>query len=253
MRLQYTAATPLNLAPLGLGVIAQNGIFDIPRISYESLSAFSPLSNFTFVGVPPTLNTPVGFNPPTYNSGLFSARPLAGQAGRLYFATDTGVNGGLYVDTGSTWTTVSPGLVGGISEASLLPATTPALNAMRMCKSTYDFTVLGGATGTLPLTGGTIPINSLVVAGLCEVITAPTTGSTTTIALQVEGANDVITAASVAGAPWSTTGRKAIVPVWSDLTKTIRTTAARVPSAVIGTAAATAGKFDLFLLYFVSE
>lgn len=42
-------------------------------------------------------------------SGLLGARPVAGTAGRWYFATDAS-GGTLYFDTGASWTAVSPGL-----------------------------------------------------------------------------------------------------------------------------------------------
>lgn len=52
--------------------------------------------------------------------GTLSARPAAGTAGRLYFATDA--NGGtLYFDSGATWVQIAfP--VGAVGQASLLYA-----------------------------------------------------------------------------------------------------------------------------------
>lgn len=112
----------------------------------------------------------------------------------------------------------------------------------------YDFAVDGGAVSTITLRNGpALPVGTIIYGGLCRVETAFTTGSTTTVAVSSgEAANDLITAASVAGAPWSTTGTKAIVPVMTAASVVV-TTGQRAPVVVIGTAAATAGKFTLLL------
>jgi hypothetical protein len=52
----------------------------------------------------------------------------------------------------------------------------------------------------------------------------------------------------VSGAPWSTTGRKSVIPVFTGATS-LKTTAARDVSIVIGTAALTAGGFTVYLAY----
>lgn len=121
---------------------------------------------------------------------------------------------------------------------------------VRTATAVYDFAVLGGAVSTIPLTGLTgIPANAVIIGGVLYVITAPTSAdSTATIALQVNAANDIVAAAAVSGAPWSTTGLKAIVPIFTAATYKL-TTAARDISAVIAVEALTAGKFALTLLY----
>jgi hypothetical protein len=70
------------------------------------------------------------------------------------------------------------------------------------------------------------------------------------VAVQVEAANDIVNAAAVSGAPWSTTGRKSVIPVFTGAT-TVLTTAARDISIVIAAAALTAGQFDVVLFYVV--
>jgi hypothetical protein len=40
--------------------------------------------------------------------GTLAARPAAGVRGRYYWATDSGINGGLYRDNGTVWTRLSP-------------------------------------------------------------------------------------------------------------------------------------------------
>ena len=123
--------------------------------------------------------------------------------------------------------------------------------AVLVQKMTYDFSVDGGVVGTItPATTCIIPSGAIVVQAIVDVITAVTTGSTTTVAVQLQSANDIVNAASVAGAPWSTTGLKAGIPVHTAATS-IKLTADRTAKVVIGTADATAGKFTVYFLYLV--
>ena len=111
---------------------------------------------------------------------------------------------------------------------------------------TYDFAVHGGAISTIDLGIG-LPKGCVAIDGFMHVITAPA-GSGASIAVQLEGANDVISAAAISGAPWSTTGLKDIAPVTSAATM-ILTTAQRNLKVVITGAALTAGKFAIQLRY----
>jgi hypothetical protein len=91
-------------------------------------------------------------------------------------------------------------------------------------------------------------VGSVVEGGYFEVNTGFTTGASGTGALQVEGAGDLLAGTVVSGAPWSTTGRKSVIPAFTGAT-TLKTTASRKPAFVIATGAITAGKFDLVLYY----
>lgn len=119
-------------------------------------------------------------------------------------------------------------------------------------RATYDFAVKGGAASTIALWGDpSIPSGSTITGGYIEVLTQLTSGGAATIAVQVEGAGDIVPATAVAS--W-TIGRKKIIPVLSggnDLSAStdVRTTAKRDISVVIGTAALTAGKFVVVLFY----
>lgn len=115
----------------------------------------------------------------------------------------------------------------------------------------YSFATDGGAAGTLTLRGDTLPSGALVLGGYIDVTTALTSGGAATVALQLEGAGDLQAAAAITGAPWSTTGRKSIVPAFTGATSVL-TTAARAVAAVIAVAALTAGAFDVYLFYVVS-
>lgn len=125
------------------------------------------------------------------------------------------------------------------------------LNArgLKVARADYSFAADGGAVSTIPLIGATlIPSGSVILGGFLEVTTVPTSGGAATIAIQIEAANDTVNAAAISGAPWSTVGRKSIIPVFTGATA-LKTTAARDISAVIGTAALTAGVFKVVVFY----
>jgi hypothetical protein len=52
----------------------------------------------------------------------------------------------------------------------------------------------------------------------------------------------------VSGAPWSTTGRKSVIPVFTGAS-TVKTTVARALSIAVAVQALTAGKFRVVLFY----
>lgn len=123
---------------------------------------------------------------------------------------------------------------------------------LRVARGEYNFAVDGGAIGTIPLMGATlIPSGATIIGGWIEVQTTLTSGGAATIAVQVEGAGDIVPATAVAS--W-TAGRKKIVPAMDTsaalaAATDVRTTAARDISAVIAAATLTAGKFSAVLLY----
>lgn len=123
---------------------------------------------------------------------------------------------------------------------------------LKTARGIYDFAVDGGAVSTIALMGATkIPSGATIVGGWIEVHTQLTSGGAATIAVQVEGAGDIVGAVAVAS--W-TAGRKQIIPALTAgaalaASAVVRTTAARDISAVIAAAALTAGKFSVCLLY----
>jgi hypothetical protein len=114
----------------------------------------------------------------------------------------------------------------------------------------YSFATDGGAISTIVLRSktGPIPAGSIILGGYLDVTTGFTTGTAATAAITVEAANDLQTATVVSGAPYSTTGLKAIVPVFTAATM-IKTTVDRSPSIVIATGTITAGVLGLVLFY----
>lgn len=120
---------------------------------------------------------------------------------------------------------------------------------IKIARGDYDFADDGGAIGDINLMGvAGIPDNAIVVGGVIEVTTALTSAGAATAALKVEGADDLQAAAAVSGAPWSTVGRKDVVPDMTGSTA-IKLTAARDIVLTIGTAALTAGAFSVVLYY----
>ena len=114
-------------------------------------------------------------------------------------------------------------------------------------KVTYDFAVHGGAVGNIEL-DCTVPENAVIVDGIVDVLTNPTSGGSATVALKVEGAADLLGATAIA----SVTGLVDTVPDGT-AANAIKTTADRVVTVTVGTAALTAGKMNIFFRYFISE
>lgn len=117
----------------------------------------------------------------------------------------------------------------------------------------YDFAVDGGAIGSITLrpTGGydgVIPAGSVILGGYLEIDTGFTTGSAATLAITAEAAGDIIAATVVSGAPYSTTGRKSLIPQGPGATS-VKTTVARSLVATIAVGTITAGKGRVVVTY----
>src|SRR5687768_3199860 len=82
--------------------------------------------------------------------------------------------------------------------------------AHKIWRGSYAFGTDGGGTGTYVLRSndGTIPSGAIVTSGYMEVTTLFTTSASGTGAVQVNAANDLVSATIVSGAPFSTTGIK---------------------------------------------
>ncbi|WP_405149445.1 hypothetical protein OG589_14550 [Sphaerisporangium sp. NBC_01403] len=126
---------------------------------------------------------------------------------------------------------------------------------IKEARGEYDFAVDGGAVSTITLrsapgdsNGNEIPAGSLIMGGYIEVDTAVTSGGAATVAVNSEGAGDLQAAAAVSGAPWSTTGRKAITPVFTVGTS-VKTTVRRNLAVTVAAAALTAGRFRVVVMY----
>lgn len=124
----------------------------------------------------------------------------------------------------------------------------PEGTGTKWLRGRYDFAVDGGAIGTITISAENIPANAIILGGIVEVDVAPTSGGAATLAVQVEGAADMVAAAAVSGAPWSTTGRKSVIPAFTGASS-VKTTQARGIQVVIAAATLTAGVVDVLLAY----
>lgn len=122
----------------------------------------------------------------------------------------------------------------------------PGGSDVRTIVAEYSFAVHGGAQGSIVI--GNLPLGTSVLGGWMNVETAPV-GVGASIGITIEGAGDVVAVAAISGAPWSTTGKKAILPKRNtpEASSTFVTTAARNILFVISAADLTAGKVQLYL------
>jgi len=126
------------------------------------------------------------------------------------------------------------------------------LGSLRVARFLFDASIAANQSVAAHGTGVTLPANAIVVGGFFDVNTVFTSagGNTGTIAISVEAANDIQTAAAVSGAPYSTIGRKAIVPKANTPESTsVKTTVAREITCTVAVQALTAGKLTGYLYY----
>ena len=137
-------------------------------------------------------------------------------------------------------------------------------NVVHTVRCTYDFSVLGGAKGTLTLRGSTftpasptlqpciVPAGAIVTNALIDVITNPTNGSTgATVALSTgQTAGDLYATALIGNL--TNSELNAGIPVGTAATS-IKMAADAHPSIVIATQPLTAGKFYVIIQYVLSQ
>lgn len=126
------------------------------------------------------------------------------------------------------------------------------LGYIRAARFEFDAGVVANRTVAAHGTGVTLPIHAIVVGGFFDVNTLFTSASTNTgtIAISVEAANDIQAAAAVSGAPYSSIGRKAIVPKANTPESTsVKATAAREITCTVAVAALLTGKLSGYLFY----
>jgi hypothetical protein len=112
-------------------------------------------------------------------------------------------------------------------------------------KATYDFAEHGGVVGAIPL-DLTLPAGAIIYNGFANVVTDPTSGGSATVAISIQGANDLLTATAIA----SVTGALDLVPDGT-AAETIVLTTDKTLTVTVAVAALTAGKIDVYLQYFL--
>jgi hypothetical protein len=127
------------------------------------------------------------------------------------------------------------------------------LGVLGNAKMTYNFAVDGGAIGVItPANSPTIPINAIILGGTVDVTTTLTSGGAATIALGLgSGAQAAALKAATAVASYAA-GQVALTPVFTAATYVKATAAAKLTLSV-ATAALTAGRMDVNLVYLVGN
>ena len=122
-------------------------------------------------------------------------------------------------------------------------------------KYSYDFAVDGGAVSTITMRSadGPLPNTFIVQEAFIDVIAGFTGAAGCTGAVSTgQGAGDLVVAAIVAGAPFSTTGPKVTIALLGTVATWIKMTAARSPTIAFAVNAATAGTLNLFIEGYLS-
>jgi len=111
---------------------------------------------------------------------------------------------------------------------------------------TYDFAVHGGTAGAIIVGAGRLPAGAIIFDGLIHVVTA-IEGTTSTLAISVMSANDLLTATAEASL---TVGLLTDVVPDGTAANAIKVTSPKGCTFTIGTNDLTAGKVVVNLRYF---
>lgn len=140
------------------------------------------------------------------------------------------------------------------ASGSAAAGTADGLSSLRVARATFDPSSTAGLrTIAAHGLGVTIPDDAIVIGGFIEVNTTFTSATdAATIAVSVEGANDIRAAVAIStGTSWDA-GKQAIIPKANTPETTgVKLTAAREITATVAVEALTAGKFTIFLYYVV--
>lgn len=99
-------------------------------------------------------------------AGTLASRPAAATAGRLYFATDTGV---LYRDAGAAWAQVAPAIASGRSSFVIIKAGAESRNSNTMANDAHLFFAVGAGenwTGRIILAVQTLSVAADMLVNL---------------------------------------------------------------------------------------
>lgn len=147
------------------------------------------------------------------------------------------------------------GLLAEANAAAPLEGLGTELNRCKnVVKCVYDFAVLGGAIGDIPLLDdegnpAMIPAKAIVTNVLIDTLTAPLSGGAATVALKLVSAADLLGATAKA----SVTGMLDGIPVNTAATAVKNGASDSQVKATVGTAALTAGKLNVFVEYVQSN
>jgi hypothetical protein len=160
-------------------------------------------------------------------------------------------------DSGVSTAKIADAAVTAAKLADALAGVTDGLGMLRVARATFDPSAVSGQrTATAHDLGVTIPDKGIVIGGFVDVVTTFEDGASdnATIAISVEGANDIVSAIAISNGanPWDA-GKHAIIPKANTPELTgIKATAARAITATVAVHALTAGKAEIFLYYVLS-
>jgi len=137
-----------------------------------------------------------------------------------------------------------------LGQGQASPLNLDGLDAKRTLRATYNFAVNGGAIGSIPLSQVSLPAKAIITKVLVDVITAPTSGGSATVGLQILTADDLLAATAIASL---TVGLHDGVPANTAATSIKNGSSALPINVEIATAALTAGEFVVFVEYMISQ
>jgi len=123
---------------------------------------------------------------------------------------------------------------------------------IKVAYATYDCAIAANLAIAAHGLGVIIPDGAFIMGGFVDVITKFDSDSTDAgeLAISVLGADDIIAATAVSGAPYSTTGKKAIVPKFNTPESTgILTTSAKEITVTVSVEAMLTGKLHVVIFY----
>lgn len=180
-------------------------------------------------------------------------------SGQIYVGNGSNVATGVAVSGDITLSNAGVAAIaaGVVTEADLEVATTDGLLPRRMIRATYDFSVDGGAIGTIA-SGINVPDNAIITKCFFDVITTLTSATdAATFAINLPTDGDLHAAIAISeGTNTFDAGLQDCDTKGNDddsKAAYLKTTGSRDISWVIATEAVTAGKLVLFLEYMVSD
>lgn len=124
------------------------------------------------------------------------------------------------------------------------------LNQRRTAVFTFDASIAANQSVGAHAAPFVIPAGCIIVGGVMNVVVGFTGEEGAALGVGIVSAGDVVDSAAVSGAPWSTTGLKAILIKNNTPESGIKLAADKAITLTVGTAALTAGKCVVYLDYY---
>ena len=137
----------------------------------------------------------------------------------------------------------------GLGQGANNPSQQVGFGALQVAKATYDFTVDGGAIGTItPASSPIIPIGAIVLGGILHASVAPTSGGGATLAFGLgSGAQAASLKAATAIATFVINTPVSVLPIWTS--GHFKVAADTKITMTIAAATLLTGKIDVHIVY----